>query len=64
MAYRVKTGVIGVAVIPHVSGERQSLEELQFEATHQALRDAGLAIDDIDGIVVGATTSTMGARSR
>jgi len=53
MAYRVKTGVIGVAVMPSVSGERQSLEELQFEATQRALRDAGLTIDDIDGIVVG-----------
>jgi acetyl-CoA acetyltransferase len=53
MAYRVKTGVIGVAVMPRVSGERQSLEELQFEATHWALRDAGVTIEEIDGIVVG-----------
>jgi acetyl-CoA C-acetyltransferase len=54
MAYRVKTGVIGVAVMPRVSGERQSLEELQYEATQQALRDAGITIDEIDGIVVAA----------
>src|SRR4051794_13552389 len=54
MAYRVKTGVIGVAVMPRVEGDRQSLEELQYEATQIALRDAGITIDDIDGIVVAA----------
>lgn len=54
MAYRVKTGVIGVAVMPRVSGERQSLEELQYEATQLALRDAGVTIEEIDGIVVAA----------
>ena len=54
MAYRVKAGVIGVAVMPRVLGGRQSLEELQYAATQQALRDAGLTIEEIDGIVVGA----------
>src|SRR3954453_11228533 len=54
MAYRGKTGGIGVAVMPRVSGERQSLEELQYEATQLALRDAGITIEDIDGIVVAA----------
>lgn len=54
MAYRVKTAVIGVAIMPRVSADRQSLEELQYEATQEALRDAGLTIEQIDGIVVGA----------
>lgn len=54
MAYRVKTGVIGVAVVPRAGGDRQSLEELQYEVTQQALQDAGVTIEEIDGIVVGA----------
>lgn len=54
MAYVVKTGVIGAAIMPRVNGEKQSLEELQYDATQQALRDAGITIEDIDGIVVAA----------
>ncbi len=54
MAYNVKTGVIGVAIMPRAGGERQSLEELLYEVVQQALRDAGLTIEDIDGIVVAA----------
>ncbi len=54
MPYAVKTGVIGAAIMPCVPGERQSLEELLYEVTQRALRDAGLTIDGIDGIVVGA----------
>jgi acetyl-CoA C-acetyltransferase len=54
MAYNVRTGVIGVAIMPRVSGERQSLEELLYEVVQHALRDAGITIEDIDGIVVAA----------
>jgi len=54
MAYNVKTGVIGTAIMPRVSGERQSLEELLYEVAQRALRDAGITIEDIDGIVVAA----------
>lgn len=54
MAYKVKTGVIGVAIMPRVDGDAQSLEELQYEVVQRALRDAGLTIEDIDGIVVAA----------
>lgn len=53
MPYLVKTGVIGAAVMPRVDGIKQSLEEILYEVTQRALRDAGLTIDDIDGIVVG-----------
>ncbi|HYZ62331.1 MAG TPA: thiolase family protein [Acetobacteraceae bacterium] len=54
MAYRVRTGVIGVAVMPRVNGDAQSLEELQYAATRRALDDAGITIEEIDGIVLGA----------
>ncbi len=47
-----RTGVIGVAIRPAVTQANRSLEELLYDVTQDALRDAGLAIDDIDGIVV------------
>ena len=53
MPYVVRTGVVGVAIMPCVDGGKQSLEELLYEVTQRALRDAGLTIDDIDGIVTG-----------
>lgn len=54
MPYVVKTGVIGAAIMPRVTGDKQSLEELLYDVTQRALRDAGLTIEDIDGIVVAA----------
>jgi len=54
MAYVVQTGVIGAAIMPRVTGDRQSLEEILYEVVQRALRDAGLVIEDIDGIVVAA----------
>ncbi len=54
MAYVVRAGVIGAAIMPRVTGDQHSLEELLYEVTQRALRDAGLTIDDIDGIVVAS----------
>ena len=54
MAYVVQTGVIGAAIMPRVQGDRQSLEEILYEVVQLALKDAGLTIEDIDGIVVAA----------
>ena len=54
MAYVIQTGVIGAAIMPRVDGDRQSLEEILYEVVQLALRDAGLTIEDIDGIVVAA----------
>ncbi len=54
MAYNVQPGVIGAAIMPCVTGNERSLEEILYEVTQRALRDAGLTIDDIDGIVVAA----------
>jgi acetyl-CoA C-acetyltransferase len=54
MAYLTKAGVIGVAIMPCVTDDRRSLEELIYDVGQQALGDAGLTIDDIDGIVVAA----------
>lgn len=51
MTAKAKVGVIGVAIMPCVAVGRLSLEELLFEVTKQALANAGLVIEDIDGIV-------------
>jgi acetyl-CoA C-acetyltransferase len=54
MTYTVRTGVIGVAITPRLTGNTRSLEEKLYDVTQLALRDAGLTIEDIDGIVVAA----------
>lgn len=47
-------GVAGVSLDFELADERRSLEESLYAVTRGVLRDAGLAIDDIDGIVVAA----------
>ena len=52
MALRRKSAVIGSAVMAPADGNAQALEELLYAVVQAALKDAGLTIDDIDGIVV------------
>ncbi len=52
MSNTTQVGVIGSAIFAPRYPERASLEEAQHAAAQAALRDAGLTIDDIDGIVV------------
>lgn len=52
MGNKIKVGVVGSAVVAPRSTQQASLEEALHQVTHAALRDAGMAIDDIDGIVV------------
>jgi acetyl-CoA C-acetyltransferase len=47
-----RIGIIGVAIEADTRDRTRSLEELQYAITKQALNDAGVSIDDIDGIVV------------
>jgi len=54
MPYVVKPGVIGVAIRPRIDGDQRSLEELLYDATQAVLADAGITIDDVDGIVVAS----------
>jgi acetyl-CoA C-acetyltransferase len=49
-----RIGVIGVSIHPNIEDKRRSLEELLFDVTHEALTDATLGIEAIDGIVVAA----------
>ncbi len=54
MGLNIQSGVIGCVAIPRFDDDSLSLEELLYGVTRAALNDAGLAIDDIDGIVVAA----------
>ena len=54
MAYKVQPGVIGCAIRPMIAGNNRSLEEVMYDTAQMALSDAGLSIDDIDGIVVAS----------
>ncbi|WP_428486234.1 thiolase family protein [Rhodopila sp.] len=53
MPYKVQPGVIGCAIRPAIGGRDRSLEEVIYDTAQQALADAGITIEDIDGIVVG-----------
>ena len=54
MAYRKRLGVIGCAIRPMISGRERSLEEIMYDTVQLALADAGIAIEDVDGIVVAS----------
>lgn len=50
----VQSGVIGCAIQARIEEPSRSLEEILYHVTRQGLADAGLGIEDIDGIVVAA----------
>jgi acetyl-CoA C-acetyltransferase len=52
--------VIGSAIHAPRDARQRSLEEAMYAVGQSALSDAGLAIDDIDGIVVGANDQLDG----
>ncbi len=54
MGKRPQVGVIGSAVFAPRYPERTSLEESLHAVTQSAPRDAGLSIEEIDGIVVAS----------
>jgi acetyl-CoA C-acetyltransferase len=60
MPYKVQPGVIGCAIRPAITGRDRSLEEVIYDTTQQALTDAGITIDDIDGIVVACNDQLDG----
>lgn len=54
MALNRRTAVIGSAIRAPVADEGKSLEELLFDISQEAMKDAGLTADEIDGIVVAS----------
>jgi len=60
MGSRTEVGVIGSAVFAPRDPGRMSLEEALHAVTKNALHDAGIGIDDIDGIVVAANDQLDG----
>ena len=54
MGMRVQPGVIGCTIRPVIASRDRSLEEMIYDTVQLALSDAGITIDDVDGIVVAA----------
>jgi len=54
MQSQIDVGVIGVAFLMPRHSDRMSLEEALHSVTTAALRDAGVSIEDIDGVVVAS----------
>lgn len=54
MPLKRQPAVIGCAIRPMITGRSRSLEEIMYDTAQMALADAGITIDDIDGIVVAA----------
>jgi acetyl-CoA C-acetyltransferase len=60
MAEQRRIAVIGSAIHAPRDSRQRSLEEAMYAVGQSALLDAGLVIDDIDGIVVGANDQLDG----
>jgi acetyl-CoA C-acetyltransferase len=54
MGMKVQPGVIGCTIRPMITARHRSLEETIYDTAQLALADAGVTIQDIDGIVVAA----------
>lgn len=54
MPLKIQPAVIGCAIRPVITGRTRSLEEIMYDTAQMALADAGITIEDIDGIVVAS----------
>src|SRR3954464_9395010 len=54
MGMRIQPGVIGCAIRPVITSRDRSLEAIMYDTGQAAMGDAGLTIEDIDGIVVAS----------
>jgi acetyl-CoA C-acetyltransferase len=54
MPLRRHPAVTGCAIRPLITGRGRSLEEIMYDTALMALADAGITIEDIDGIVVAS----------
>jgi len=60
MGNRIQVGVVGTAMLAPRDLRRMALEEALYTAGQMALRDAGMTIDDIDGVVVASSDELDG----
>ena len=60
MKIRIQTAVAGCAIVAPRDPQKMMLEEVLHAATHAVLRDAGITIEDIDGVVVAANDQLDG----
>ncbi len=54
MPYKIQPAIVGCAIRPAITGRDRSLEEIIYDIAQAAMADAGVTIEDIDGIVVGS----------
>ncbi len=54
MPLKIQPAVIGCAIRPVIAGRTRSLEEIMYDTAQMALADAGITIEEIDGIIVAA----------
>ena len=52
--------VIGSAIMAPVTSDRSCLEEILYEVSQAALKDAGITVEQVDGIVVGSNDQIDG----
>lgn len=60
MPYNTQAGVIGSASHAPITGGRRSLEEIIYDVSQAALADAGLTVENVEGIVVAANDQIDG----
>lgn len=60
MSLNRPSAVIGSSIMVPVTTDRLALEEILYEVSQAALKDAGITIDQIDGIVVGSNDQVDG----
>ncbi|CAN5736498.1 thiolase family protein [soil metagenome] len=60
MALNRTAAVIGSAIMAPVTTDRSCLEEILYEVAQAALKDAGITMDQVDGIVVGSNDQIDG----
>ncbi len=60
MSLNRPTAVIGSAIMAPITSDRRSLEEILYEVTQEALRNAGIDMEEIDGIIVASNDQIDG----
>jgi acetyl-CoA C-acetyltransferase len=55
-----RTAVIGTSIMAPIAGQERSLEEILYDVTRAALKDAAFSISEIEGIVVASNDQIDG----
>ena len=58
-AFRDQTALVGIGATAYTKDSQRSVEALALEACREAINDAGLTRDDVDGIVTYGLADTV-----